>query len=212
MKPVILYSRWLFLLTSLTVCGASSANGGIPDYRIMNAVQGGQDVDLELGFHAYLHDFSFSLIREGDGYRKVLFENEHIVESGVSATHCWEWPSCNPDAETCYDCNGDGEDECPTQVECVDIFKVAYNDYCVYPGETKYIIQRGSVKTGEDTDVNNEFTDIIDTEESCDYDIDWGGDDGCSVTGPGWRPLSVIGTLMLMLSVGLLALRRRRKR
>lgn len=199
----------LFVITSLLSSRLASANGGPPTARIKDIEQVGQDVHFQIMVIAEMQEVSIK--REGEGYEKTLFENVAVAEGEETQPMCWEGV-CHPENEECYDCNGDGETECYIGTDCVDVYLVDYVDECVYPGHTGYFLFKGSVIEGEETFTHNTGLDVVDTGEECDYDIDWGGDDGCSVSGLGSRSLPGLGLFALMLAVGLLALSRRRPR
>ena len=189
----------LVLATSVLPRTARANDGPRP--FIFELVQQGQDVQVTLGLD---DPQGYSLVREGDDYRKVLFKNRALTEGVEPTWFCWVpgyLDECEEPDSGCFDCNGDGTNEC--YEGCVEFYFVDYLDECVYPGETAYAL--GGEKFHEiEGEIEGYWTtsiDVTDTGEECDYDLD-GDDGGCSVVGLGSRPQRM-GLLLVLAALGL---------
>jgi hypothetical protein len=203
----------LVAIGSLLTCGTARANGGPPDYLIDEMTQNGQDVEVVI---KSLHRFTnLSLVRAGEDYEKVLFEDEPIMEELEPLPYCWDSTlACTPEEGGCHDCDGDGIDECHFNNECLDTYFFHYYDECVYPGKTEYRLYTGEVGGDDEGDyAHNRYLEIEDTGADCDYDITFYDDDtgGCSVSKLGSGEPVGLGLVLLMLATGTLAMGRRHR-
>lgn len=209
-----------------TVTAAFQARANDPPWaEIFGLVQEDEKVIVTLGFHdpwGY-PDIGFSefdLVREGpDGEATVFSGREFDPDEGeVEEWDCLvgnDQPAdCEETPDACEDCDGDGDVDCP-EGECAAFRYFRIEDACVPPGETTYVLALAESEYPWSTE---ESLAVEDAGQSCETDDDGasgGGGaspaNGCSASGLGGsRRAAPVGTALLMLLVGIVALRVRR--
>jgi hypothetical protein len=194
------------LLVSVALAaGSTAANDGPPLSAWLSMVQqDGADVivsikaDYELG--------EITLNREGDFDPVEVFAGTiPNAEAADHETGCSGYPDepwCEEHPTACWDCDGDGVDEC--QDPCLDRYRFDIVDECVYPGAVEYVLYE------EGAEVDSEEIVVEDVGQDCPRPPGSGGGSGCSASGHRAGPGAPVALLMLIVGVSALAWRRRR--
>lgn len=203
----ILFSS-LVLIGVATVVGTAAADDGTGwdlYERIQSMNQDGGDVIVSV--KSNYAPIDVTLTREGNHDPVVLFsgilteEDADEHEGSCPTLGSDEW--CLEHPQACWDCDGDGIDEC--QDICAQSYRFDFVDECVYPGSVEYVLE-------DDDDVNVEEFVVEDVGQDCPKPPGWGESTGCSASGRGAGAEAPLALLMLVVGVAAFLWRRRPRR
>jgi MYXO-CTERM domain-containing protein len=190
---------------ALLAAGTSAADDGTGSYLyewIQSMEQDGGDVIVSV--KSNYAPIEVTLTREGNHDPVELFSG--ALDEGDADEHVGDCPTigteqtCIDHPESCWDCDGDGVNECLDI--CTQRYRFDFVDKCVYPSSVEYVL-------ADDDDVNAEEFVVEDLGQDCPKPPGWGDESGCSTSGQSAGPGAPFA--LLMLAVGLFALVWRRR-